>query len=244
MTPTQLSEDQVKTFDTDYFTDLRLGRIFACLERDFGEREFRLLDIGCGNGRLVDRILERFPAALAVVVDNSPHMIDANRPHPRKQAVLAEATELASVLEGRRFDVISLNWILHHLVYRSWSASRTASLTQLRHLHRLATPEARLSVYENCYDGLLFDNLPGRIIHGMTSTPLLSAIARSQGANTAGVGVSFQSRQAWTQQFSAAGWAVQDELTETPWHPTLDLKLALVLHLKKVYCNHFWLHQT
>jgi len=71
--------------------------------------------------------------------------------------------------------------------------------------------------------------------------PILSRIARNQGANTAGVGVCFQSRRSWMRLFKDSGWHVRHELTEAPWHEKLYLKLAVVLHLKKVYCNHFWL---
>src|SRR5690349_2729194 len=35
------------------------------------EAEFRLVDVGGGSGRLVERVLERFPHATAVVMDQS-----------------------------------------------------------------------------------------------------------------------------------------------------------------------------
>lgn len=236
-----LREDQVRAFDTDYFVDLRLNRLFSCLAEDFGEKPFRLLDIGCGNGLLVDRILARFPAATATAVDNSSYMVQANVPHERKRVLLADATQLPAHLGNDTYDVILLNWILHHLVDKSWTGSRHNIRHQLLQLHGLLAPGGRLSVYENCYDGLLLDNFPAWLIHRVASTPMLSRFARSQGANTAGVGVCFQSRRSWTALFESSRWSIRHELTEAPWHSVVPLKLALTLHLRKVYCNHFWL---
>jgi SAM-dependent methyltransferase len=150
-----------------------------------------------------------------VIVDNFQPMLDRNRPHPRKRAVCASAYALGAALEGRRFDLITINVLLHHLVGGDAAATRRQLVGFLADLPSLLAPGGRVLVYEQCYEGWLPWVEPGGLIWAVTSLrhPLIQKALFRLGANTAGVGVAFRSRAGWRGAFADAGLRLVDERT-------------------------------
>jgi SAM-dependent methyltransferase len=79
----------------------------------------RVLDLGSGDGRLLDLVLGARPAASGVAVDFSSHMLDRLRTrfagNPRVSVV---AHNLEDVLPNLgAFDVVVSSFAIHHLVH-------------------------------------------------------------------------------------------------------------------------------
>ncbi len=77
----------------------------------------RVLDAGCGTGRVTAALLERLPRGEVVAVDGSPAMVAEARERlgPRVEAHVADLTEL--VLEARVDAILStatFHWIADH----------------------------------------------------------------------------------------------------------------------------------
>jgi hypothetical protein len=89
------------------------------------------------------------------------------------------------------------------------------------------------------YDGITYHNLPGRAIFALTSSRVLSKVVRRLGANTAGVGVCFQSERSWRKIFREAGYEVVSFTPDEPW-PMSPIKRA-ALSIRRVRCGQFWL---
>jgi len=201
-----LDEQQNATFDTDYHTPEEMANKVAFLRQHFGGRPVTLLDAGGGNGVFCDAILELFPNWQATIVDVSDLLLGQNSPDPRKRLIKGSIFEIDHLFAGEKFDVISLNWILHHLVGNNYAAS----LENIRHALRLArgflAPNGMICIGENRYQGVGGTNLPARLIYGLTSveTPSIARLV-ARHANTAGVGVCFQSEAAWLRLFSDVG---------------------------------------
>jgi len=235
----QLRDEQLKAFDKEYVNDARWTPVARCIDRDFPDGRFTFLDIGGGNGLFADRILARYPASCGVVLDNSSLLLGRNRRSERKDLILASAEKLAELHLGQ-FDIIFFNWVLHHLVARRrYRASRRNIETVLRTARSLLTERGRVSIYENVYDGWLFDGLPSWLIYRATSSAALAAVARRAGANTAGVGVCFLSYKQWCAVLSRSGFHVLRHTPEKPWD--ISWPRQLLLHIRCVHCSHFWL---
>lgn len=75
-----------------------------------------LIDLGCGNGQLLDEIAKRFPRVTLTGVDLSQNQIDENR--QRKPGVKWFAADLQTSVEPRvheTFDVVVASEIIEHL---------------------------------------------------------------------------------------------------------------------------------
>ena len=174
-----------------------------------------ILDVGGGSGIVMDLLLERFSAAHGVVVDSAEYMIERNNPHERKDAFVGSALNLLDCLEGRRFDLISLNDLLHHLVGPDRAQTKRNVLQLLETLPALLTPRGRVVVYEVLYEGWWPGIEPGDVIYALTKLqlPWFSRFLRRFGANTAGVGVAFRSHDAWRSLFRDASLAIDAEIS-------------------------------
>jgi trans-aconitate 2-methyltransferase len=80
-----------------------------------------VLDIGCGTGRLTERLLERLPRGHVVAVDLSPNMLRTARgylaPRFSKRVSFARADALALPIAGRAdavFSTATFHWVLDH----------------------------------------------------------------------------------------------------------------------------------
>lgn len=103
----------------------------ACVEMIAGHVEPRaILEIGCGDGQLAQRLLERFPAAAYTGIDIAPevgHLFAGDR----RRAVF-RSIDSRSLLQSspERFDLVLLVDVLHHVP----GAARDGVLRDLRAL--------------------------------------------------------------------------------------------------------------
>jgi hypothetical protein len=235
----RLDDEQLEAFDTEYIRPHQWPHLIGPLERFFGrDGHFTLLDIGGGNGFFVDRVLAEFPNANATLFDNAQTLLDRNRPHPRKHLVLGSGDDLPRVFEGKRFDVVSLHWVLHHMVVESWKGSTQMQVNLLRNARQLLSERGRLSVLENMYQGRMAESFAPWLIYQLTSSRALATFARMGGANTAGVGVAFRDRASWLRTFTEAGFSVAESAPFEDW--TLS-KAQRLLTVRRVFVESFWL---
>ena len=199
------SEEQLDPFDSEFrdwpaYRDL-LDKVLSPTD------DATVLDVGGGNGRFLDAVLTNFPNCVGVLVDNSDYMLSKNISHVRKRLVHASALDVDGSIAAGSCNVITFNVILHHLVGRTYQSAMDSVVKALTNAARLLAPGGRIVVYEQVYDGLVPGVEPGAIIFAVTRIriPAFVRVARRFGANTAGVGVYFRSRNSWMRVFRAAG---------------------------------------
>lgn len=234
-----LDETQVEAFDTEFVDDCRWPLIEQYIEQTFGSESFSFLDIGGGNGTFTDRILERFPLAQATVLDSSAHLISKNQLNPRKKCICDSVENLKNINE--KFDLVSMNWLLHHLVSDTYAQTRVNQIMTLKAIHNLLTPRGKLSIFENIYHGWIWRQLPGRLIFFLTSLKSISFITRRLGANTAGVGVCFLTKSEWISSIENADLKVLKYNEPDDWSWEIQLIWKLFLHVKERRIGHFWI---
>jgi cyclopropane fatty-acyl-phospholipid synthase-like methyltransferase len=94
----------------------------------------RVLDLGCGDGRLASLVLAAYPESTAVCVDMSPTMLDAAQARfgddPRVTLVAARLDDRLPV-EGP-FDAIVSSFAIHHVAHERKESLYAESATLLR----------------------------------------------------------------------------------------------------------------
>jgi SAM-dependent methyltransferase len=237
-----LDEAQNRAFDTDYHNPAELEEKFRRLADWFNGTAFSVLDLGGGNGHFLDLLLDRFPQATGVLVDVSDTLLKQNRDHPRKRLVKASVDQLPFGATAT-FDLISVNWLLHHLVGQSYWQSHRNAVSLLFRCKYLLSTRGLILVTENMFDGYLYSNLPSHLIYAITSvkTPWFARLA-NRAFNTAGVGVCFNSRRAWRRIFGDAGMTVWQEQHGIVWQKSpLETAAMHCLGLTQVSTRHFYL---
>ena len=234
-----LDDDQLRTFNTEHICDGEWETIKPTFDARFAGREFSFVDVGGGNGSFADMLLAAYPAARGVVLDPAEILLRENKPDPRKELKLARAESMDELFGERKFDLILFNWILHHLVIGSYAKTIALQRTVIAKARRLLNPGGAVSVLENLYEGTVVDGVPSRLIFELTSSRLLKPLVRRLGANTAGCGVCFRSRQAWHEDAERAGLRVDKFVQLTP--KPIGLVKELLLHVGFAGHGFFWL---
>ena len=235
----KLDASQVEAFDTEYVDDERWRFVKASIDQDFPDGAFSFLDMGGGNGMFADRLLAAYPRSQGTVLDSSEALLSRNQPNERKSVVLDSVENVGRI--GKKYDIIFMNWLLHHVVSGSYAQTRENQRWTLSAANALLTKRGRVSVFENVYDGLLIDSLPGRIIYHLTSNRVLKGITRRLGANTAGVGVCFLSKKQWLSTIDDAGLDVLNCTEPDSWTWSLPQMWKICLLIRRRFVGHFWL---
>lgn len=233
-----LNNSQVQSFDVEYVTDRRWQTVRGFIQSAFPLGEFEFLDIGGGNGLFADRLLNTFHNSRGVLLDNSQYLLNRNLLHKRKLLICETVENILNVFTDRKFDLIFLNWLLHHLVGSSYEESRGNITKALIAARSLLKPGGYISIFENMYDGILVDNLPGQLIYKLTSLQTIAPLMRALGANTAGCGVCFLSKRKWEETILSAGIKIVNYTDDDRWE--IPLAHKIFLHVGPVRVGHFW----
>jgi SAM-dependent methyltransferase len=215
-----LDKSQVESFDTEYVNE----EMWSTLQMILNEREtiigssFSFLDIGGGNGKFTDRILSVFSESHGCLADN-----------PRKTVIEVNVEEIKTLFPEQKFDIIFMNWVLHHFVkggYRTTMRTQVDILTQAKDL---LSKNGRIIVLENLPDGLFGETVCSFIINRVTSSKIFAPIVKKMGGNTAGVGICFLGERQWSKQFLLAGLRIEKITKFAKWSLNPIKKIALTI---------------
>lgn len=199
-----LAAEQTVAFDTEYVDAPMFSLVQAALhEHGLADQSIHLMDVGGGVGKYVDRFLHHFPLATATVIEPEKSLLDKNIAHDRKTLSLGT---FQSVLYTPPTHVVQFNWVLHHFISDNYEASCDLQLEGLQDAYRMLEPGGIVVIFENFYEGWGWDDLPGTLIHAVTSSSILKPLAQRLGANTAGVGVCFHSENYWRELLAEVGF--------------------------------------
>ena len=221
-----LNEAQNAAFDAEYHKPDELARKIALLKRRW-PTDLNILDLGGGNGGFLDTLLGAIPYARATNLDISKHLLGTNKPHPRKSLVHGSIEDLETVAAGERFDLITINWVLHHMVGPTHRACGRNVVAVLESAKRLLKPGGAILVAETVAQGPFGTDLPGWLVYEITriKQPLWVKIF-SKVANTAGVGVCFHAQRAWERLFRKSGLRCEEAFTGFVWNYNLKRRIT------------------
>lgn len=187
-----LVDDQViDRFDYDYFGDGLLDRVLGSVA-GFRPEVRAIADFGGGNGRLLDRVLARYPQAIGTNYEISERLRSLNAASPRK-TVAAESFLAADARS--KYDLVFLNWVLHHLVGRDLRATHRLIGSAVEAADRALKPGGALVVSENLLQSVIPERISSAALFAITRSRLLKPIVSRMrdGQTIAGVGIYYLS---------------------------------------------------
>jgi len=133
--------------------EIEVSTILSCIEhiRNTLKRDLNLLEIGCGNGYLLEKIRETFLETNLTGVDYSFEMLTLATQRRLKKCGLGRADAMALPFASSTFDVVVSERCLINLLNSSDQDQA------FKDIHRVLIPEGHLILIEAFTDGL--DNL-------------------------------------------------------------------------------------
>lgn len=212
-----LTDDQAAAFEVDNHPESAVSAKYREIAEVFPGGPRSILDVGGGAGTFADRLLAHYPGAIVTNLDYSERLLAANRPNARKRLVCASVSEARALLDRQTFDVITMNFFLHHLVGPSYAACRENCLEVLRVCRELLAERGMLLIAEHDFAGPLGVNLPSRVIYEITRVKAPRFVRWVKPYfNTAGTGVCFRSRGSWLRLLRDAGFE-PSVIYQMPW---------------------------
>jgi ubiquinone/menaquinone biosynthesis C-methylase UbiE len=202
-----LTADQAAAFEVDNHPEEAVQAKYREIAKCFPDGPREILDVGGGAGTFADRLLAQYLGATVTNLDYSELLLAANKPNPRKRLVCASVGDAKSLLRDRKFDVITMNFFLHHLVGPTYASCRTNCLEVLRTCRDMLSESGVLLIAEHDFAGPFGVNVPSRVIYEITriQAPSFVSLAKPY-FNTAGTGVCFRSRRSWVSVLRKAGF--------------------------------------
>ena len=234
-----LDDAQNTKFNREIHTPEDLKKKLVYLNLSLGRREARVLDLGGGNGTFLDAVLDNFPRSKGTLLDISPSLIAANKDRPDKTVVIGSVAEMQRLLPHAAYNVITVNWLLHHLVGSHYAACGDNCVAVLEKCKTALLPDGMIVVAEVDYQGAFDGWLASRLIYAITSLRV-AGIERllKPLANTVGSGVCFRSQGGWEAIFARAGLKVVKQHGGPPWRYRWWWRL---LGISRLSHRHFYL---
>ncbi|MEG2219660.1 MAG: methyltransferase [Muribaculaceae bacterium] len=238
----KLDNNQLEHFNTDLMQD-SYWEVFLkeLVDKIDISKPFKLLDIGGGNGRFADKLIELYPNIEVTILDNSDYLLAQNTPNPRKHLICGSVIDIDNFVCSMNYDIITINWVLHHLIGNTRKDSLKIMSSTLSSLTKYLSPNGRISIIENLYCGLIWDSFPSRLIYFVTSihNSIISSLVKRIGFNTAGVGVCFLSEKIIKDMVIEIGLKLISTTVIDQWN--YNILSRLILHTHPMIMRNLWI---
>lgn len=186
-----VDEQSIERFDQDYIDDESLDQLLKTIvSLNSGIEE--VADFGGGNGRFLDRLLQRMPNAHGTNYEISAHLRSLNT-YSNRKTVLAES--FLSIGARSKFDLVLMNWVLHHLVGNNRPATLRLIHAATEIAFRALKPGGIAVVSENLLQSIYPERLASAALFRITRSRLLKPVVSRMrdGKVVAGVGIYYMS---------------------------------------------------
>jgi len=199
-----------------------LGRVDSCM------------DIGSGAGIFLKYVSGRYGAHNIVGIDISEGMLAQSLLDKPFQADLAQGSVLDLPVRERRFDLVFMEEVLHHLVSKSPADSKKLARRAIGNIKRIIRPGGAFILREEYYESWLAPTLSSTLI--MLLLSLFNALSIKLPHKEAHIGlrVSFYTRDEIQAMLEEAGGKIL-EARDLKWTKTLGERAALVKNMGKMY---------
>jgi SAM-dependent methyltransferase len=186
-----IDERVIGRFDQDYMDDPFLDQLLQTIATLNSHIE-EVADFGGGNGRFLDRLLHHLPNAHGTNYEISAYMRSLNTCSSQK-TVLADS--FLSIDAYSKFDLVIMNWVLHHIIGRDLSTTLRLIHAAVEIALRILKPGGLVVVSENFLKSICPERFASAALFLITRSKFLKPIASRMrdGSAVAGLGLYYMS---------------------------------------------------
>ena len=145
-----IQDPQIRETEIEFI----LGEVFEVLKRS-QNKELKVLELGCGNGHLLEKLAINFPQLKLYGIEFTPELFELTRSRelPRTQVLCADARDTSTFSQfGEEFDIIITERVIINLL--SWDDQHQA----LVNIANLLKPKGRYIMVESFRESWLLMN--------------------------------------------------------------------------------------
>jgi 2-polyprenyl-3-methyl-5-hydroxy-6-metoxy-1,4-benzoquinol methylase len=160
------------THDLSYTADPESYKPLIEFIREYQQKVARpitILDVGCGTGIFIQKVLESGISIASIVgVDISQGMVKAAKDRLAKfqnvRLEVASGFEISKTLNSTRFDVIFISFVLHHLIARTQGGSKKLAIRMIKELLEMCSGTGIIIVEELHYKSAISPKITSKLI--------------------------------------------------------------------------------
>lgn len=185
------------------------------------------LDIGGGCGTFAKTIVENTSLDINIdILDPSKLALD-NFDKSEKTNLIPQYFN--SFESNKKYDFIILKTVLHHIIGIDENTTLKLQEEFITKAVSMLNDDGVLFVEENFYEGWLKTDITGKLIFFWTKLKIIESVIRFLGANTAGEGVRFRSRDNWRKIFNSHDLMVVNETLNPTWGNNFSFLYKILL---------------
>lgn len=172
----------------------------------------KILDVGCGNGKIAHALFDFFEGQAAVSgLDSTRYEEWADAP---AEITFYECScfDVEALFSEGEFDVICSNGVIHHLIFPTIRETIRMQNEYLQIVRRLLKPDGLFLVLECTLESYVgsYSTYVHSYMTRISFAPLVS-LMRKIGAKSAGVGTFFRSLKKLREYFQSNGFQILSE---------------------------------
>jgi ubiquinone/menaquinone biosynthesis C-methylase UbiE len=230
--------DALEFYDRSYIeTDAEASRFFFFEEGvlpKYIDRVISCIDLGCGSGIFLNYIKKKYGVTYVFGLDISESMLTEACKHKDGSVELAQGSILDLPFDDKKFDLVYMDDVLHHIVSERRNESKRLAIQALENIKRITKPNGIFILREQYYESYLIQTISSHTI--MFLLNLFNSLGIKLPHKEAHIGllVTFYTRKELQQMIEEVGGRII-ELDDRKWRKGLMDYLALVKSMGKTY---------
>jgi SAM-dependent methyltransferase len=204
--------------------------------------DLKILDIGGGGGVTSSLIYDFFRGKANITLLDNTEYDTWGELSDKITFLKASIFDADCRFINKKYDIIFINLVLHHLVDGNYKSSRNLQRQALEQAKGLLSENGVICVTEDIANSYMSD-FSTWMIFKLTSmsTPLIAKVLRKLDAKSSGVGVCFLSDKTWRKTFSKlcldVKYSTVGDRRKLKWHYSLCLLLRSY-YFRNIYVLH------
>lgn len=215
-----MDEKIINDYQKDYYNKADGSTVLNIFIDDFqeyildgdNEEKVKILDIGCGNCKLLNELIGLFGDKAEYVGIDTVYYDNWTDLDPRIKVSLTSAFDIGKVFMPKEFDIVICSAVIHHLIVSGYKRTIKKQMDFMDNVKTILKPRGLFLVSEYSLESFI-GNSSSYIHFFLTNikNPFIARLLRFIGAKSAGVGTFFRSTAKLKEFFEDRGFVIEKE---------------------------------